>query len=76
MRLFSWLVYASFVARLWLLAFGVPVANAATVWMVILVVFVAIGDLYVWAKNRENFVQTMAHVIEKNVAEQAKRGQR
>ena len=76
MRLFSWLVYASFVARLWLLAFGVPVDGWASVWIILLTAASICGDLYVWAKNRENFVQTMAHVIEKNVAEQAKRGQR
>lgn len=64
MRLFSWLVYASFVARLWLLAFSVPVDGWASVWIIVLTAVCIIGDLYVWSQNRQKFVETMARVLE------------
>lgn len=78
MRLFSWLVYASFVARLWLLAFGVPVDAWASVWIILLTAASICGDLYVWSQNRQKFVETMAAVLKAQAeqASDAKRGQR
>jgi hypothetical protein len=72
MRLFSWLVYVSFIVRLWLLAFGVPVTNAATVWFIILAVACIIGDLYVWSQNRQKIVETMAKVLKAQVEQASK----
>ena len=78
MRLFSWLVYASFVARLWLLAFGVPVNGWATVWIIVLTALCVLAEVFVWSQNRQKFVETMAAVLKAQVeqASDAKRGQR
>jgi hypothetical protein len=67
MRLFSHLVYISVIARVWLHAFNVPVAHAASWTLLALFIVCIVGDMYVWTENRQKFVETMAKVIEAQV---------
>ena len=72
MRLFAWLIYASFVARLWLLAFGVAIPWQTPLWILILTALCLTIEIAVWSQNRKKFVETMAEVI----AEQVKKAPR
>ena len=67
MRLFAWLIYVSFVARLWLLAFGVAVPWQASLWILVLTALCLLIEAAVWNRNRQKFVETMAAVIAEQV---------